>query len=129
MEPIQFNLFVGWACMTAGAAAGAAIGVFFHDEGWMGGYGSFRRRLVRLGHIAFFGLGMINVLFALSLTAFPAPQPYTYFASGALAIGALSMPACCLLAAWRPGLRYLFPLPVLSILGGLGSVLAGWVYA
>ena len=30
----------------------------------MGGYGSFRRRLARLGHISFFGLGFLNLLLA-----------------------------------------------------------------
>ena len=36
----------------------------------MGGYGSFRRRLTRLGHIAFFGLGFVNLFYGLGDGAF-----------------------------------------------------------
>ena len=40
--------------MLAGVLSGMAMGLFFHQDGWLGGYGSFRRRLLRLGHIAFY---------------------------------------------------------------------------
>ena len=93
----------------------------------MGGYGSFRRRLVRLGHIAFFGLGILNVLFALSLAAAPVSAVYASVASHGFAVGAATMPACCFLTAWRPGFRYLFPIPVLGVLCGMCGLLAGWL--
>jgi hypothetical protein len=124
-EPAQLNLLIGWTSMVAGALSGAGMGLFFHDERWLGGYASFRRRMVRLGHIAFFGLGILNVLFALSATAFPIPPAHGGFASAGLAVGAVTMPACCFLAAWRAGLRQLFPVPVLAVLLGLVALLAG----
>jgi len=127
MEPPQFNLLLGWTSMVAGALSGAGIGLFFHDERWMGGYASFRRRMVRLGHIAFFGLGILNVLFALSLAAFPVPSAYGRFASAGFTVGALTMPACCFLTAWRTGFRHLFPVPVAGVLVGLGGLLGGWL--
>ena len=37
-----------------------------HDadrEDWLGGYGSFKRRLYRLAHISFFGLAIVNLMF------------------------------------------------------------------
>ena len=94
IEPIRFNLLVGWTMMVAGAVSGAGIGLFFHQENWMGGYASLRRRMTRLGHISFFGLGIINVLFALSLNAIPMTLPYARFGSIWFAIGAVTMPAC-----------------------------------
>jgi hypothetical protein len=127
MEPTRFNLLVGWTSMVAGATSGAAIGLFFHNESWMGGYGSFRRRMVRLGHIAFFGLGIVNVLFALSLAAIPLPPSYGRFASSGFAVAVVTMPACCFLTAWREGFRHLFPIPVLAVLCGLGGLLGGWL--
>jgi len=127
MEPTRFNLLVGWTSMVAGATSGAAIGLFFHNESWMGGYGSFRRRMVRLGHIAFFGLGIVNVLFALSLAAIPVPPSYGRFASSGFAVAVVTMPACCFLTAWREGFRHCFPIPVLAVLCGLGGLLGGWL--
>ena len=127
MEPPGLNLVVGWSSMIAGALAGAVIGLYFHDESWMGGYTSLRRRMVRLGHISFFGLGFLNVLFALTLAIAPIPLTAALWGSIAFALAAVTMPLCCFLTAWRPALRHLFPIPVAAVLAGLGSLFAGWV--
>ena len=106
---------------------GAIIGLFFHHEHWLGGYGSFRRRMLRLGHIAFFGLGFLNVLFALSATDAPLSGSNGRWASLAFASAAVTMPACCFLTAWRPSFRQLFPIPVIATLSGLAAVFRGWL--
>jgi hypothetical protein len=128
-DPVGLHLIIGWASMIGGAVSGAAIGLFFHLDAWMGGYGSFRRRLVRLGHIAMFGLGILNVLFALSVSARPLPPAYVPFASAGFAAAVVTMPLCCFLTAWRPSFRHLFPVPVVSLLLGLGALVAGWARA
>jgi len=128
-DPVRLHLLIGWTSMVAGAISGAAIGLFFHRDTWMGGYGSFRRRLVRLGHIAWFGLGILNVLFALSISVLPLRAAYVPVASAGFSIVAVAMPACCFLTAWRPGFRHLFPIPVLALLTGLVGLIAGWVRA
>ena len=127
IEPARFNLLVGWTSMVAGTISGAAIGLFFHRESWLGGYASLRRRMVRLGHIAFFGLGIVNVLFALSVAAAAPPASYARFAAIAFAVAALTMPLCCFLTAWRPAMRLLFPIPVAAVLGGLAGLLRGFL--
>ena len=48
---ITFNLWAAWIGIIAGMLSGAALGLFFHEESWLGGYGSWPRRLLRLGHI------------------------------------------------------------------------------
>ncbi|MBM4184808.1 MAG: hypothetical protein FJ207_11450 [Gemmatimonadetes bacterium] len=68
---MAMSLIAGWAGMLGGVVAGAVIGLFFENEDWMGGYASFRRRLTRLGHVAFFGLGYVNILFALTTRGLP----------------------------------------------------------
>lgn len=123
------NLSAGWAAMLLGAVSGAAIGLRFHVEGWAGGYGSFRRRLLRLGHIAFFGLGLVNVLYALSVGALDMPVAAPRVASWALVVGVVSMPLVCFLAAWRTGFRHLFFVPVLSVVLAVVLVLAGGLAA
>ena len=112
--------------MLGGAASGALLGLRFHREEWLGGYGSFRRRLMRLGHIAFFGLGFLNLLFAFSVRALPVPAPYGELAAASFVLAAVTMPLTCFLAAWRPHFRHLFPVPVAGVLTGILSLLTGW---
>ena len=67
MDTGILHINVGWLAMLLGVASGAVIGLFFHREEWAGGYGSYRRRMLRLGHISFFGIGILNFLFAMTL--------------------------------------------------------------
>jgi hypothetical protein len=119
-------LVAGWLGMLGGAASGALLGLRFHREEWLGGYGSFRRRLLRLGHIAFFGLGFLNLLFAFSIRAIAVPAPFGQLAAASFVLAAVTMPLTCFLAAWRPPFRHLFPVPVAGVLTGILSLLTGW---
>jgi hypothetical protein len=119
------NLIAGWLGILAGVLSGAVLGLFFHREDWMGGYNSYRRRLARLGHIAFFGLGFLNLIFAATSSQLPLTGRALTTASWALILGAATMPLCCFLSAWRKPLRHLFPIPVLSITTGLLAILIG----
>jgi hypothetical protein len=121
----NLNLMAGWLGMLAGVLSGAILGLFFHREDWMGGYGSYRRRLARLGHIAFFGLGFLNLIFAATAAQLPLNGRLLSTASWTLILGAVTMPLCCFLSAWRKPLRHLFPIPVLSITTGLLAILIG----
>lgn len=120
------NLIGGWMAMLGGVFSGAVVGLFFHREDWMGGYGSYRRRLMRLGHIAFFGLGFLNLIFAATADELSLRSAYLVTASVALVIGAITMPICCFLSAWHKPLRHLFPVPVLAVTAGIFSILVGW---
>lgn len=120
------NLIGGWLGMLAGVLSGAVIGLLFHREEWMGGYSSYRRRLTRLGHISFFGLGFLNLLFAANSADLDLHGSYLDLASRALLLGAITMPICCFLSAWRKPLRHLFPVPVLSVTTGILAILIGW---
>ena len=126
METGNLHVLVGWLAMLLGVTSGAAIGIFFHNEDWAGGYGSFRRRMIRLGHISFFGLGFINLLFGLTLLAGSLRISHIHVASGGFLIGVVAMPVCCFLTAWKTGFRYLFPVPVISVLAAIIAVLLGW---
>jgi hypothetical protein len=110
-----FNWHLGWLLVLLSFVTGALIGLGFHREAFLGGYQSFARRLLRLGHIALAALGMMNVLFSIS----PWPPPGTWLASSAsacFALGAVTMPAVCFLTAWRGGFRHLFAVPVVTLL-------------
>lgn len=120
-------LVTGWSGMLGGVVSGAALGLFFHREDWMGGYGSFRRRLARLGHISFFGLGFLNLLLAFTNQLVALPQRPASIAAGALIVAAVAMPTCCFLAAWRPSFRHLFAVPVVGAFTGIVATLVGVV--
>ena len=128
MDIAGFNIMVGWIAMLSGAVSGAVLGLFFHRENWAGGYGSFRRQMMRLGHISFFGIGFINLLFGLTLTVISLPTMHSRIASAGFLVAVVAMPACCFLAAWRKPLRHLFPIPVIAVLAGIIPVLLGWPY-
>ena len=108
------NWQAGWLLILASFATGAAIGLFFHRDDFLGGYQSFPRRLLRLGHIALAALGAINVLFSLS----PWPPAVTGLSSAAslcFVVGGVAMPSVCFLTAWRRPFRHLFALPVVTL--------------
>lgn len=116
----HINLVAGWASFLAGAVSGMLVGLFFHRPDWLGGYDAFPRRMVRLGHIAFFGLGLINILFALSTDA---RSPAGDWGSRLLLVGAVTMSLNCFLTAWRGAFRHLFFIPAGSTAAGIGALL------
>lgn len=112
----MLNWYVGWSLILAAFITGATMGLFFHDEKFMGGYDSFRRRLARLGHIALAALGMLNVLFSVStppVTGWPAGM-----ASWGWIVGGIAMPLVCFLTAWQKPFRHLFFIPVAALITG-----------
>jgi ABC-type uncharacterized transport system permease subunit len=118
----SLHLLAAWIGFLCGVLSGAMVGLFFHREDWLGGYGSYPRRLVRLGHISFFGLGFLNALFALTVSTVQMPELTNHLASIGLLVGAITMPLCCFVAAWRKSLRTLFAIPVASLLGSVALV-------
>jgi len=113
----QLNLILGWLWILLSFGFGFVLGLFFHDEKWLGGYASFRRRLYRLAHISFFGLGTVNLLFYFTSVGRPITWPWTA-ASILFALGALTMPVCCMLMAHVPKSRVTFAIPVTSLVSG-----------
>jgi len=116
------NLHAAWTGFLLGAVAGAVQGLFFHREDWLGGYGSWTRRMLRLGHVSFFGLALFNLAFALSLGA-PAADLRAVWSSRLFLVAAATMPLLCYLSAFRPAFRHLFFVPVLSVIAGAGTFL------
>ena len=113
----QINLLSAWIGILLGFLSGLVMGLCFQREDWLGGYGSLRRRLFRLGHISFFGLAATNFFFYLTAQALPDGNELV-FASRAFIIGAVSMPICCVLMAYFRRAQMLFAIPVLSLTAG-----------
>ncbi len=112
----QINLLIAWVWILLGFVSGFGLGLNFHREDWLGGYGSHKRRLFRLGHISFFGLGALNLMFYLTARNWTNATLAFHLASWGFVLGAVSMPLCCLVMAYRSGWRGLFLIPVTSLI-------------
>ena len=112
------NLILAWLWILLGFVSGMVLGLFFRGENWLGGYASFKRRMYRLGHISFFGLGAVNLLFCLTVQNFSLAGPLLQFASWAFVIGAVAMPVCCAVMASFPKAHLIFSVPVVSLIAG-----------
>ncbi len=118
MQTPEINLVLAWAWLVLGFLSGMVMGLCFHRENWLGGYSSHKRRLYRLAHISFFGLGVVNLCFFFTVRALGLAGPAVSLASLAFAAGAVSMPLCCVVMAHFPRWLLLFSVPVLSLLLG-----------
>ena len=113
----MLNWYFGWGLVLSAFVTGAIIGLFFHREDFLEGYSSFRRRLLRLGHIAQAALGMMNVLFSVATPSVESLE--TQIASWGFIVGGLSMPTVCFLSAWKKSYRHLFFIPVVALMLGV----------
>ena len=93
---------------------GCADRLFFYREDFLGGYNSFRRRILRLGHIAQAALGIMNVVAGNSQIA--SGVDFNMLAQIGLVVGGISMPVVCFLSAWRAECRHLFFIPVIALI-------------
>ncbi len=117
------NVYAGWIAILVGVVAGLAAGLFFHDEKFLGGYTSWSRRLTRLGHVSFFGLGFVNLGMGLTSQVMSLTTGMEY-SSWLLILGLITMPTVCYVSAfWKP-FRHLFFIPVLS--SGSGVAIFVW---
>jgi hypothetical protein len=114
----QLNLVFAWVWILAGFISGMILGLKFQDEKWLGGYASFKRRMHRLAHISFFGLGAVNLFFHLSLKGQGVVSTLGTIASAAFIVGGISMPICCWTMAVDKRFQALFAIPVASLICG-----------
>lgn len=119
---MTINLYAAWAGFLAGCISGAVPGLFFHDGNWLGGYASWRRRMIRLAHVAFFGVGLLNLSFALTARALSIESGLA-LPSALLLLSAAAMPAVCYLSAWRPSFRRAFFVPASALTAGVALFL------
>ncbi len=120
MNNVAIAFSAAWLGICLGCVAGALQGLFFHSETWLGGYDSWRRRMLRLGHISLVAIGFINLGFGLTastlgLKAVRAPALL-------LVIGAVAMPLLCYLSAFKKSFRHLFFVPALSLIAATGMI-------
>ena len=118
---IDIHIDAAWVGIGLGLLSGTAQGLGFHRDNWLGGYTSWPRRMLRLGHISFFGIAFLNLAYAQTLFLRGA-ESASPLASWLLIGGAVAMPTVCYLSAWRRGCRQLFFIPVVCLLSAAGVI-------
>ena len=118
----NMNRTIGWSSMALGVATGLVMGMWSFDGPVPvpemlgdGEYDDVPRRLARLGHIALFGLGILNLLLARDLSGLDLGRGQRRVAAWAMNFGNIFLPLTLFAAAaWHP-LKYTMPLPAISI--------------
>ena len=108
------NLWVAWIGFLFGCISGAIPGLFFFNIDWLGGYSSWQRRMIRLAHISFFGIGFLNLSFFLTAN-FLNLRRALLIPSYLLLITAITMPLVCYLSAYKTFFRHLFFIPASAL--------------
>lgn len=119
----RIHILVGWISVAAGILSGGVIGMCFHKEDWLGGYGSVSRRLIRLSHISFLGMAFMNFSYAMTLYIMLSHEDVFLGASIGLVLATISMPVACFLSALTGIKRLYFVIPVSGTLLFLGYTL------
>ncbi len=129
-KPIwERNRQVAWLSFCIGVGTGMVMGLWSFDGPFpaplgLERYGDLSRRLARLGHIAFFGLGFLNLFLARELEQTALGDKSRRIASIAMNFGNVFLPLTLFAAALFHPLKYLMSVPASAVL--LALLLAAW---
>jgi hypothetical protein len=120
MNNFRWNRVIAWTSLTLGAGTGLIMGMWSFDgpvtvPSWLGDYGETSRRLARLGHIAFFGIGMLNLFLVWELGRIRLGPVAQKWALVAMNIGNVFLPLSLFVAAAFRPLKYLMSVPATSV--------------
>lgn len=116
----EWNRRVGWVSACVGGITGLVLGLWSFDgpvpvPDFLGEYDNTSRRLARLGHIAFFGIGILNLLAARELQHNCLSEKTAGIASVLMNFGNVFLPLTLVAAsAYRP-CKYLMPFPATAV--------------
>ena len=124
----QINVLFGWAWMCVGFISGMTLGMGAEGEQWFGGYASITRRYLRLAHVAFIALSVINILYGKELGSVALPTHIKSIGSALMIFGAGGVPIACISAAFYSKAKYFLPLPALAVLIGTAILVIGMIF-
>ena len=128
------HLAIGWTSLAFGAASGLLMGLWSFGgpvpvPDWLGDYGDLPRRLLRLGHIAFFGLGILNIMVARHIARSRLRPGWRRAALICMSFGNVLLPLTLVAASVHEPLKYLTGAPAITVTAALGiSAVAAFQY-
>ena len=123
----DINMVFGWIWMSLGFILGMTMGIWAEGKEWLGGYTSVTRRYLRLGHIAFIALSIINILYGKELPLADISDTMKNIGSYLMIFGAVGVPVTCVSAAFIRKTKYFLPLPASALLTGVIILVIGLV--
>ncbi len=110
-----------WCSFVLGISTGLILGLWSFDgpfptPEWLGEYDSVSRRMTRLGHIAYFGLGFLTLLISWELPKLTLESREKMIAAKAMIFGNMALPLTLFAASIYHPLKYLMPIPALFVL-------------
>ena len=129
------NIVFGWLWMNLGFLTGLLLGLKVEQFGlntlltgptWLDGYDSVPRRLLRLGHIAFLMLALLNVVYGLFIDGSALSHGLKVVGSAAMIFGAIGVPILCIAAAFHRPVKVFLGIPATAVL--IGNLLIAWGY-
>ena len=123
------NRLVAWTGFCLGVISGSLMGLWAFDgpldpPTWIGDYDNTSRRLIRLGHISFFGIGYLNLLLARELPGFDLERRGKALESRCMNAANIALPFMLFAAAAYAPVKYLLPIPVFATL--IALTIAAW---
>ena len=128
MEIGRRNVVFGWVWLLGGLILGAIMGMWSFGgplASPFGDYTSLPRRLVRLGHVAFMALPMLNILYGYEIDKVKLTKNMKKFGSVSIILGAILMPLLLISAAFYEPIKYLTMLPAFLIIFSVSLIVYG----
>lgn len=110
MEVGKKNISFGWIWILAGLIVGAIMGAWSFNGPMpspVGDYTSLPRRMLRLSHIAFIALAIINILYGYEIDKIQLKNKLKSVGSMCMIYGAILMPIFLIAAVFFEPLKYL----------------------
>lgn len=123
------NRSIALTSMALGGLSGMLIGLWSFGgpapvPDFIGDYGDLPRRLLRLGHTAFFGLAFLNLILARQIPTLPLGAAAMRGALVCMNFGNVALPAALIAAAFWEPLKYLAAPPAFAVT--LALCIAAW---
>jgi len=120
------NISFGWLWILVGIIAGAIMGMWSFNgplTSPLGEYTALPRRMVRLAHIAFIALAIINILYGYEIDRIK--SKFKNLGSQFMIYGAILMPLFLIGAAFFEPLKYLTVIPATLVMIALLIIVLG----
>jgi hypothetical protein len=105
----------GWLWMIGGILLGMIIGLWAESSEWAGGYGSLKRRALRLAHISAIALPALCVLYGQTMPSSSLASSLQATGACLMIAGTILMPLVCVGTAFVNRVKFLFPIPATAI--------------
>ncbi len=122
------NISFGWLWILFGVLIGAVMGMWAFNGPMaspVGDYTSLPRRMLRLSHIAFIALAIINILYGYEIDKIKLKRKFKDIGSLFMIFGAILMPLLLLGAVFYEPFKYLTIIPASLVIIALVIIVLG----